>query len=613
MILAAKSRGIMTPRHAEALRLAALGIPVLILRPGRKEPATKNGHKDRTTDPELINLWFDGPFDWNIGIIPEDQGLCVVDVDLPEIPPELPITETVKTPSGGFHLYYAGSLRPSVGKLMPGVDTRGEDSYVLVPPSIVDGKNYRQAAWGVEEYRPLPEWIVSKMETVEHEPRGEAPEHFDFVAASVQCRQVVERDLYIWGPPIEGEGSDARTVRFAARLLDILPDIDAVVSILGTTWAPHFTPDWLRTKVSNAAKYRENALGCDAPLPTSEKFAGAIAKLESWPEPIESEVVYGRKGIARRLQWLWEGWLPLGQLVLIAGDPKVGKSSIGFALMALLSQGADWPDGTKQDEAKRCLIWSSEDAWDIVIEPRLLTMHANLDLIDYVDGVWAEGKKVPFNPTLHMPALLRKVEKDHPHFIMIDNIADCVQGDDHHNNTVREALRPLIDMAARNGCVIFGVSHFKKNSEGQKTGDRVIGSVGYRALARVVLSAELDEITEQRTLYRRDSNLGPSQGAFPYQLIQAPTGLGWLAQRVEFGRYFVAKKEDDSATGIAARYIMKWLADGPMASTELKALCQEEGISWAHVNRAKRKMPRVWSYQDGTAHYWRLLLGADPW
>ena len=112
MILAPKSRGIMTPRHAEALRLAALGIPVLILRPGRKEPATKNGHKDRTTDPELINLWFDGPFDWNIGIVPEDQGLCVVDVDLPEIPPEFPITETVRTPSGGFHLYYAGSLRP---------------------------------------------------------------------------------------------------------------------------------------------------------------------------------------------------------------------------------------------------------------------------------------------------------------------------------------------------------------------------------------------------------------------------------------------------------------------------------------------------------------------
>jgi hypothetical protein len=51
--------------------------------------------------------------------------------------PDWPETLTVRTPSGGLHLYFRTdeALRNSVDKVAKGVDTRGERGYVLAPPS----------------------------------------------------------------------------------------------------------------------------------------------------------------------------------------------------------------------------------------------------------------------------------------------------------------------------------------------------------------------------------------------------------------------------------------------------------------------------------------------
>ena len=145
----------MIPQHAQALAYARAGIPVLICIPNGKAPATPNGLKDRTTDEATINAWFAKGISYNIGVVPEDAGLCVIDVDpknggldtwaalTRDKPPHR--TRTIITPSGGYHFYFYGSLPSSAGRLGPGVDTRGRSSYVLVPPSVIGGVEYRDA------------------------------------------------------------------------------------------------------------------------------------------------------------------------------------------------------------------------------------------------------------------------------------------------------------------------------------------------------------------------------------------------------------------------------------------------------------------------------------
>ena len=57
-----------------------------------------------------------------------------------------PVTYTVKTPTGGLHLYYAApdgpEIRNSAGKIGPLIDVRGGGGYVLAAGSVLDERAY---------------------------------------------------------------------------------------------------------------------------------------------------------------------------------------------------------------------------------------------------------------------------------------------------------------------------------------------------------------------------------------------------------------------------------------------------------------------------------------
>ncbi len=131
----------------EALAYAERDIPVFPCKPDGKEPLTRNGFKDATTDPSKIHAWWNAHPLANIGVpTGERSGLLVVDVDHPAgldaleaEHEELPATRTHRTGSGGMHHLYrypeGSNIRNSTGKLAHGLDVRGEGGYVIVPPS----------------------------------------------------------------------------------------------------------------------------------------------------------------------------------------------------------------------------------------------------------------------------------------------------------------------------------------------------------------------------------------------------------------------------------------------------------------------------------------------
>jgi hypothetical protein len=143
----------VSPRHEIALAYAELGIPIFPVAVNGKTPVTPHGFRDATTNVELINRWW-GQADYNLAVEPERMGCFVVDIDprhggdtswerLVSEYHDQTTTRTVITPNGGRHLWFYGSASPSAGKLGPGLDIRGKASYVLVPPSIIDGVCYR--------------------------------------------------------------------------------------------------------------------------------------------------------------------------------------------------------------------------------------------------------------------------------------------------------------------------------------------------------------------------------------------------------------------------------------------------------------------------------------
>src|SRR5207253_3242126 len=74
---------------------------------------------------------------------------------------------------------------------------------------------------------------------------------------------------------------------------------------------------------------------------------------------------------SKTLEWLWPNWLPLGKLVILDGDPGLGKSTLLLDLAARVSNAALMPDSS-QGISGNVLILSAEDDAGDTIKPRLL-------------------------------------------------------------------------------------------------------------------------------------------------------------------------------------------------------------------------------------------------
>ena len=138
-----------------ALRYIDLGFSVVILGKGSKEPITKhtpNGLKDATRDPDVVREWWTTTPKCNVGAVlgAASGGIVAIDIDRKHGVDgyeamrdwemehgDMPETVTCCTPTGGFHLYYRvdREIRPSTNDAI-GVDIRGDDSYVVLPPSV---------------------------------------------------------------------------------------------------------------------------------------------------------------------------------------------------------------------------------------------------------------------------------------------------------------------------------------------------------------------------------------------------------------------------------------------------------------------------------------------
>lgn len=195
---------------AAALDHAARGWHVFPLVPGTKRPAVAGWPDRATTDPDRIEaVWSHGAY--GIGIATGPSRLVVVDLDhkpdldgltawttlttgqpaagqhtdgQPAAGGPVPATWTVRTPTGGRHLYFIrpatahggrpalGELRNTQSLLAPGIDTRALGGYVVAPPTTLPAGRY--AVTDTTPPAPLPAWLAVAL-SPRQIPTGPAP------------------------------------------------------------------------------------------------------------------------------------------------------------------------------------------------------------------------------------------------------------------------------------------------------------------------------------------------------------------------------------------------------------------------------------------------------
>jgi hypothetical protein len=155
-----------------ALTFAAQGLAVFPCVPRTKDPATKRGFYDATTNPATIRRFW-RIADRNIGIpTGAVSGFWVLDIDpggeehIRRFEAEhgaLPPTRMVITGRGGRHLWfkYVGPIECSVGRVATHVDVRGDGGYAVVPSSVHEnGRAYQWATDPKHELEIAPDWLV---------------------------------------------------------------------------------------------------------------------------------------------------------------------------------------------------------------------------------------------------------------------------------------------------------------------------------------------------------------------------------------------------------------------------------------------------------------------
>lgn len=239
------------------------------------------------------------------------------------------------------------------------------------------------------------------------------------------------------------------------------------------------------------------------------------------------------------IQWLWPNWLALGKFHLLAGAPGQGKTTIAMSMAATVTIGGHWPDGSRCVKGN-VLVWSGEDDYTDTLLPRLVAAGADKSRIFFVDGTQVGDQVRPFDPSTDTRTLQNAIEKiGSVRLIIIDPVSTAVAGDSHKNTEVRRGLQPLVDLATSINAALLGITHLSKSGQGSDPAQRVIGSIAFTAVARVVLVAakvNSENGEDRRILARGKSNIGPDNGGFEYHLAQVQALPGIDASRIEWGQ-----------------------------------------------------------------------------
>jgi hypothetical protein len=564
---------------------AALGYRALGFRPipviaGTKKARVKwKEYQERMpTEVEIRGWWTKRPED-NVAILTGSYiGVMVVDVDgevgrasLRELVGDMPRTPTSLTGGGGRHYLLRHpevEVRNYVA-VLPDVDVRTDGGYIVAWPSLHPDTR-RPYEWDHAEGCGLDV------------PLAEAPVALVELLRARTASRVADAPSQVGSIP-EGQRNDALT-KLAGRHL-------------AHGWSPDATLEALRG-VNNTR--------CDPPLPDHEvkqivqSIAGrdATRPQQRGRNRLKGAMQSGRAVIQRldevpieAIEWLWPGYIALGKLTVLQGDPGLGKSSLTLDLAARVTAASPMPDG-RQGTSGGVVLLTAEDGVGDTIRPRLEAMGADIRRVVPLQKIKLEdGTTRPPSLPEDMEALREAINAVDARLVVVDPFVAFLSGGVNGwvDQEVRRALHPLADLAAETGVAIVLITHLNKK-QGVATIYRGGGSIGTIAAARAGFQVAKDPNDDnQRVLVAVKFNIGPTPGSRAFHLEQAHNG----AARVVWDGPSALTESDlvegrqSSKLGDAVEFLEAALAAGERPVEELKAAAFQAGISERTFERAR--------------------------
>lgn len=359
-------------------------------------------------------------------------------------------------------------------------------------------------------------------------------------------------------------------------------------------------------------------------------YFDCLAKAEeiSTEGVINLEIVSAAEVETVPIEWLWNLFIPRGEITLLDGNPGLGKSQMVADLAARASKGFAMPpieSGYVVTEPTNVLMLCAEDTVEKTVKPRLQVCNANMRRVFFLRS---HGKPITF------PRDIERFEQEcmdlEIGLVIIDPIMAYISRDvdTHSDQSSRECLSRLKEFAEHTDISIVMLRHLNKRS-----GDSAIfrggGSIAFTAASRSNLIVGNHPSEENvNVLASVKTNLGVKPKSLTYTIESVETKHGsigkvtWLEEVginadeiVDIDRTAKKINKLDHAIDAITRLLM---SKGAMLSLDLQDLVvKETGISPTTYQHARKRVDIIRSREPGAsrnAPWWSKLAGQSfPW
>lgn len=469
--------------------------------PNGKLPATSNGWRDASDDPERIAEWLKVNPDFNWAVATGLSGLFVIDVDpngldwwakLLErdevIREAVEAAYQVRTPRGGSHIYFRGEGPSTASRIADGIDTRGgiwragklvSGGYVLLPGSKTDKGSYSELPGG--SINPTPSEIVAlvperkKTDTLglaknpDHDQPRNVQWATDLLKGYVRSNRI----------SISGAGGNDLAWRVAASVLDKAISPGMCFDLMWALWNPACVPPWdeheLDQIILNALEHGEDTKsGAKGIQSNNDAFAAFEGQVYEAPTPLPRRNRFKPMWLhearldVRPASWLIPGFVPshgTGILYGISGSYKT-FIALDWALCLAYGIAGQWGappvkhtvlflagESSYALRQERVNAWCEKHGQDPDDETVKFIMVAGVPAYGDTEG-WVEIREGLAEMQVR------------PDFMVIDTLTRMLTGlDENSNNDGKLIVKHNEEMADHFGCFVLGIGHTGKDEK----------------------------------------------------------------------------------------------------------------------------------------------------
>ena len=219
------------------------------------------------------------------------------------------------------------------------------------------------------------------------------------------------------------------------------------------------------------------------------------------------------------LNWIYDPWLGAGDVVILAGEPGLGKSWVALDLFFRLSLSRPWAGKNNLAGPQRVLYVDEENNFRLV-RHRMRKLVNGMDLsianLDpaYLAASYAMEQGINLDDPASLELLKRKLDQVRPQFIIFDSLVR-IHHRDENSNAEMAALFGMIKALARNiGAGAIVIHHLGKSTKDRPSGriaERIRGASDIIAAGDQVWGLERadDSLTMTHIKCRYDRESGP--------------------------------------------------------------------------------------------------------